>query len=339
MAKAAAGRARKTTKDQSGAAPLIEALKFIALAQSKDGLAGQTHCAINNGRIIAFNGTFATGVIITDDLSACPHTLRLLDALTKCGPNVSIAHLESDRLSVRSDRFKGFIPCVPFGSIPACDTWPDNPVAVIDDRIKAGFDMVMPILADTPTRPFEGGALLQANVIVGTNGHMLIEYSHGIDLPPGLVIPKAALHAIVKTPKKLARFGYSNHSATFFFEDDSFIKTQLYDGGYPNYLTLFRDGLNHWPLPEGFFAGLKVVDSLAETRYVDFTEDGFKVHGEDKKQSGSYDIVGLAQPRRFNIDYLLTAHEVFKQADFETDSGRVFFAGENARGIIMGCNI
>ncbi len=329
-----AKRGRKPKEQNSGAASLIEALKFVSLAQQKEGTPTQTHCVINNGRMMAFNGVFATGHLIDDDLSACPHTTRLLDALGKCGANLSITQLDSGRLSIKSDRLKAFVPCIPFDQLISVE--PDEPCAAIDDRLKAGFDLVAPILSETAQRAIFAGALLQAGSIVGTNGHVLIEFWHGIDLPPGLLIPKPALQAIVKTPKKLNRFGFSQNSATFFYEDDSFIKTQIYSERYPDYQSHFPANVNPWPLTEGFFDGMRKIQSLSDDKIVRFEASGLTVRDAQRNQSGAYEMQGLKEGLAFNMDYLTIVEPIFKQVDFETEPGKVVFFGDNARGILMG---
>lgn len=332
----AAKRARKVKEQNSGAASLIEALKFVALAQQKEGTPYQTHCIINGGRIGAFNGTFATGHLIEDDLSACPHTIKLLDALGKCGANLAITQLDSGRLSIKSDRFKALVPCVPFDSLGFIE--PDAPIAPIDDRLKLGFDMVSPLLNETAPKAMFAAALLQANSIVGTNGSMLIEYWHGIDLPPGLLIPKAAMTAVCKTNKKLCRFGYSPNSVTFFFEDNSFIKSQLFSEDYPDYETIFPESVNPWPLPEGFFEGIEKLSSLSEDKTVYFLNGGLAVKDSQKTESGSFEVQGLQDGLAFNMEYLLIAKTVFKKVDFDAAPGtsKAVFFGENVRGALAG---
>lgn len=335
MAKTAgARRARKPKDAANGAASLIEALKFIALAQQKEGTPVQTHCVVSSGRAMAFNGIFATGHLVEDDLSACPHTIRLLDALGKCGETLSITQLDSGRLSIKSGAFKAFIQCIPFGEVPMIE--PDSPCATIDDRLKAGFDLIAPLLNETAPRPIFASALLQSGSIVGTNGHVLIEHWHGIDLPPGLLIPKASLQAVTKTAKKLARFGFSQNSATFFFEDDSFIKTQLYSEAYPDYAALFPQQVNPWPLPQGFFDGIRKIQSLSDDKIAYFDESGFSVKDAQKNQAGSFEIEGLHKGLAFNMDYLSIVEPIFKQVDFETEPGKAVFFGDNSRGMLMG---
>lgn len=334
----AAKRARKP-KENNGAAALIEALKFVALAQHKDGTPQQTHCSIRNGRIVAFDGVIAAGHLIEDDLDASPHTLRLLDALSKCGENLSIAQLDSARLSIKSDRFKALVPCMDSQHLAATTLEPDAPCAVIDDRLKLAFAAVAPILSETAQRAMMAGALLQAGSVVGTNGALLVEYWHGIDLPPGLLVPKAALEAICKTPKKLTQFGFSQNSATFFFHDNSFIKSQLYSEAYPDYARIFPANVNPWPLPEGFFDGIGKIRSLSDDNIVYFDSASMFVKDAQKNQSGSFDVEGLKSGLAFNMDYLAIVKEFFKQVDFETEHGKAVFFGDDVRGALMGVRV
>jgi hypothetical protein len=334
MASSTGAKRGRKPKENSGAAALIEALKFVALAQQKEGTPPQTHCAIANGRVVAFDGIIACGHAIEADLDACPHTTRLLDALSKCGASLAITQLDSGRLSVKSDRFRAFVPCTPAEHLAAPSIEPDAPCAVIGDTLKAGFELLLPILADTGPQAIKCAALLQANSVVATNGHVLVEFWHGIDLPPNLLIPKAALQAVVKTPKKLAKFGFSRNSATFYFEDESFIKTQLFSEEYPTYQLLFSDDANPWPLPEGFYEGLAKIKSLADNGIVYFTEHGLSVRDESRNEAGAFEIAGLPVGMAFSVDYLSIVQSVFRQVAF--DSQRVFFFGNNARGVLMG---
>ena len=72
--------------------------------------------------------------------------------------------------------------------------------AVIDDRIKAAFEAVLPLATDGAQHAHLAAVLLQSGSAVATNGHVLAEYWHGIDLPP-MLIPKASAVAILKAGK------------------------------------------------------------------------------------------------------------------------------------------
>lgn len=334
---AASTRARKP---KSSAAPgLAAALAFVLPAQKKDGEPWQSHCRIENNWLIGFNGIFAAGMQIEEDFSACPNTGLLAAAISKCGDKIAITQASETTLSVRSGRFRATVPCLPPGHAPSVE--PDAACAVVDDRLKVGFGLLAPMLEDTAPRVLQTAVLLQANTMVGSNGAMLIETFHGIDLPPGIMVPRATALAISKCPKKLAQFGFSQNSVTFYYEDGSFIKSQLFSGQYPDYRAVFSDNCNYWPLPDGFFEGIKAIEafSKASTNAVEFTSEGMRVFAEDgRTESGAFEIEGLPPNRRFNIDFLKISMSVLHRIDLATDESALMFLSEdgNTRGVIKG---
>lgn len=71
---------------------------------------------------------------------------------------------------------------------------------------------------------------MQAGSIVATNGAIIFEYWHGIDLPPNMLIPKVAAQAVVKCSKPLAKrlfvvVGYVLVRRRFVYQDANFFGT------------------------------------------------------------------------------------------------------------------
>src|SRR6187551_2425743 len=157
-------RRPKKTEEPSAAASLIAGLKFISPAQKKAGTIQQQYSAIAGHWIAASNGILTIGAKIEDDLTACPHSTQLLDALLKCGHELSITQLSETALSVKSDKFKAVIPCVSFAEVGL--TGPDNQIAVIDDRIKAALECVMCLATDGAPNAVHAAVLLQAGSAV-----------------------------------------------------------------------------------------------------------------------------------------------------------------------------
>lgn len=332
----AKARARKSKNETKAASGLIEALRFINVAQKSSGPAFATHCALFNGMAVAYDGVLSVAHRIPDELNACPNTASLLAALAKCGQGFTITHLDSGRLAVKSDKFKAFVPCVAFDEMPQVE--PDAKIAVIDDRIKAALAAVVPLASETAQRVAFAATLLQANSAVATNGSVLLEYWHGIDLPPGLLLPKAAVNAILKTPKPLAGFGYSQSSATFYFDDESYIKTQLYDERYPNYESVLDAPSAPLPLPEDFFTAVAAVEPFSENNVCYFADGAMRSHAIES-EGASYEIEGLPFPMAFNMQFLRMVEPSFKQVCFDKEKGKALFFGENARGAIMGYRV
>uniref|UniRef100_A0AAU6W103 Replicative clamp n=1 Tax=Pseudomonas phage Pavpe01 TaxID=3138545 RepID=A0AAU6W103_9VIRU len=328
------GRARaRKAKEQTAASGLIAALKFVSSAQKKGGHIYQQHVVIQNKTISAYDGLLTIGQVIEEDLEACPQSDLLAAALGKCGERFSISKGDNGRLTITSGKFRAVVPCVESASMPLC--MPDPSIAVIDDRIKAGFSAVMGLATEGAQHVVSASVLLQGGSVVATNRIVVLEYWHGIDLPPGLVIPKAAAQVIAKCDRPLCGFGYSASSATFWFEDGSFIKTQLFSEQWPNVDALLNKNVNPWPLPDGFFDAVKAVSSFTDTGNVYFTPTEMRSH-PDGLDGAQYEIEGLPDKLAFNGKLLLLVEPYMMSADFTSYNGQAFFFGDGVRGAIAG---
>jgi len=327
-------RARRKASADNPASSLIAALKFIEPAQKKIGTHEQQFCMMRNHWVVAFDGVLTIATKIVEDLNACPHTLQLLDALSKCKDELTLAQVSNVCLSVKSGAFNALIQCVDELEIAG----PDPQCALIDDRVKTAFDAVLVLATENAPNAVHASVLLQAGSCVATNGHALVEYWHGLDLPPNLLVPRQAATAVVKSKKPLTGFGFSQSSVTFYFDDGSFIKTQLYKANYPDYLRIMNVPTNPFPLPHGFFSAVHAIESFNENGTVYFHK-GIMSAGVRQGEATTYKVEGLTEDMAFNSKYLIMLELCIKTADFRPDEKRMFFFGDNARGAIMGMDL
>jgi len=333
-------RARKPKSEakNTSTAGLIQALQFVSHAQKPIGPLYETHCIVNNGWVVGFDGVLTIGCKVEENISACPKTTTLLTALQKCTDALSITQLNEHYIAVKSAKYRATIPCVPFEDIPL--SAPDEPIAVINDEVKKAFAILAPFATEGDLNAYRAGILLQAYSAVAMDSSLMLEYAHGIDLPPGLLIPKASAVAIAKAPKPLARFGFSQGSATFYFDDGSFIKTQLFKDGYPTYQNVFaRFNLGNLttPPPE-LFTAIEAVLPLSESGFVYLRGD--KVQSHSSEDVGAvYNVGGIPQGMCFKGEKLLKVKEHFGQAVFDEAVKGVYFQQRNViRGVLMGAN-
>lgn len=319
------------------AAGLLRALKFISIAQKKAGTPLQQFCNLSYHWAAASNETLTVATRIEEDLTACPHTLSFIDALSKCSSDLAIAQLSPQTIAVNSGAFKGLVNCAPFDEIQIPP--PDPQCAVANDRIKFALGAVACLATDGAPTAVKAAVLLQSGTAVATNGHALLEAWHGVDLPPNLLIPKVSAVAIAKCDKTLTGFGFSPSSATFWFEDGSFIKTQLYNEQYPHYQPLVDlPGANFVALPAAFFKGVKAIESFSEDSIVYFHEGVLKSN-KRMEAASTYKIEGLPQGFAFNAKYLMMLEPAIRTVAFtESQPGwtKCYFMGENIRGVLMG---
>jgi len=332
MPKRTAPSRKPRTAPANAATPLVEALKFVSCAQKKDGTQEQTHCKFDNGFVVASDGIVTAGYPVGEGLHACPHTFKLLDALSRCSEQFAIT-LDNDSLLIKSGRFRANIPCMPFENLAW--TGADTRCATIDDRLKTSIAVASMLIEENGNDAKTASVLVQANTCVGTDGRMLIEHWHGIDLPPGLLLPKIGAKAIVGSPLKLEGFGFSQGSLTVFFDNGAYIKSQLFEDAYPKYLPLFERPVAPTPLPDGFYAALKAVYPFAEHEVVCMRGNVMQSHKSDAI-GATYEIDGLPANAAYNGGFFLKLESLIKTVDFHQD--RAFFFGDNLRGIIMGCS-
>ena len=326
--------AAKGATGPNPAAGLIAAMKFLAPAQSKTGTVNETFCNIANNWAAASNGVLTIATKIEEPLTACPQWALFLDALNRVSDDMTLTAISAGMLAVTSGDFRGVIPCAPADQVPIFG--PDDPVAVIDDRIKAGFEAVLKVPNEQSTVAHKAGILLQANSIVATNGAIIFEYWHGIDLPPNLLIPKAAAQAVVKAGKPLARLGFSASSVTFWFEDQSFIKTQIFADRYPEYQHVIGcDYSAMWPVPEKFFEAVATVANFSENGNVYF-KNGQIVSNPTDETPSFYRLDTLPDGEGFNGKYIAMIDGRADRLLFGQSSNvsALFFVGNNLRGCI-----
>ena len=343
--------AKSTTKRKSKSTSptcqnLIEQLKFVSLAQkAEDDIPWKVHCVMHNGLIGATNGTITIGSKIDETLEVAANTFKLIAALERTTKDVSITELEG-RLSVRSGSFSCFVPCW-HEAMPTLS--PDPPLCAISDTLRAGFESIAAISVDNDKkRIVECSILLRENSMVSTDGALMLEFWHNHSLPT-MVLPKAFVTAILNTDKKLKAFGYGQKevngqmigvSCTFHFEDDSYIKTQLYDEGWPSVDIILNKPSKPEPLPAGFYDALRNIKPFSEGKELQKTVyfvDGALQSHRDKQDGAVCEVPGVKHGPAFNIKRLERIEHCMNTVDFYSSSAAFFFSKDGlTRGVLAG---
>ena len=322
-------RARR--KKDGAAKELLEGLKFIKPCQSRSGTPQQQFSCISGGWLAASDGVLTMGTKLHESLTVCPHSYKFEEALKEADLELSMTVLDNS-LSVVSGEFRGIVPCIEANQLSILP--PDPNIASIDDRIKDAFDVLHPLVNKDAVEVRNAAILVKSAYAVALDRRGLIEYYHGIDLPT-MMIPKQAAEAIVKTKKKLTGFGFSGPSCTFWYEDESFIKTQLYEESYyPNYDSVFsKDPLEPWEVPEEFFRAVKLINKFTKSGRVYFENSKIASH-ELENEASTYVIKGLPEGMVFNAELLLKVRKGFKFVEFNKSQHIAYFFGDNCRGVL-----
>lgn len=319
---------------------LAQALGFLRLTYKSDD-DQSIYCMMDCHQAVSFNSIIAAGTVIEEDLNACPNIDLMLAAVEQCGEQFEIVQLSPEKLSVRSiepdgvtdGKFAAYVPCTLTDLI-----WPvpDPPIQIIDDRLLVALRKVVPLLDVTADTVIEQSIQLNAGSCLATNRSVLMEAWHGFDLPSGLLLPKAIVTALHKSKKHLARFGFGRVTATFYFDDETWLRTQLFQDKWPNVQNHFNYAGCTRPVPPQLFEAAQVVAPFC-TQFV-YVKNGlisshpFDVHGQ-----GSSLRIPIGDGHRDRVyqidDFSLIQKHVLRWDETMRADG-TYFTGDNIRGLI-----
>lgn len=326
---------RGKKKNSQKTIDLIEAVRQISLCQKDTGNEMETHCSFSNGFITACDGNLAVGVFVPEDLNLRPHTHKLLLALEKCEEATTLTQTES-KLSVRSGPFRALVPCLGV-DLPQ---WMPDPIAgVATIELKEALNIAGMLVQDDLTKPIiESSILLQSSSVIGCNGKTIIEAWHGLHFPCEFLISHRFQVALSKTNKTPVSFGYSENSFTIFFEDKSWIKTQLLAGQWPDSpKQILSTPSSPGSIHPDFFKAASIVSEFSEHHDV-YVQDNYigsrpPLEGSD---GAAYELKGDKLPK-VHLDgeqlKLIDAYAI--SIDFTALNGRgLMFFGDGVRGAV-----
>lgn len=324
------GKRKPSTKAPN---TLLEALQFVANAQRGAGAVEVTHCRLFGGYAMASNSILSAAHALTEDIQAAPHTYTLVEALEQAPGPVNLSLIDAERLSVRSGDFQALVPCIDPSVLPVVS--PDAAVALCDGRLKAALEIVGTLIVEGAEKIVNASVQMRSNSVVSSNGNVILEAWHGVDMPPLQIVPKTFITALSKIKKTITRFGCSTDSFTVWFEDNSWLKTQLYPGTteLPDLDKFLNVPTNPVPVPKGLFEVAKRLEPFSKDGVIHFTAEGARVNNGDNYATDLFKNmpVGLS----FSIKSLLSIAPYAKTIHFNASDGITLFFNDTVRGAIV----
>jgi len=322
---------RKTKPKEDTA--LLAALKFVQVAQAEIGTPYQTHCRFINGYVTAFNGVLAAGHPVADEMAICPHTYRLIDALSRAQGAYSLTALDNKVLVLKTDKFKAPISCIGDGDLtyiqPDPAQWPMN------DDFKQAAIVASLFNTEGAQTVMAASVCTRDGSIIGTQGNVVIEAWHGIPTPPGLIIPKTFINALAKVNYKLERFGFTNETLTVWFEGGAFLKTQLYLERYPNVdlVLAYTETAKPVDVTPDLFDAIRAIAGFGTGPRIYL--GGQKVRSHFKEESAAtYECKSAVIDVSLNGKHLLALEPYIKSLDYGGNEKVVVFFGDKLRGAL-----
>lgn len=329
MAKAKGSTNKKSTSKSNE--KLLAALNFISVAQKNEAdIPYKTHCIIKNNRICATNGILSAGAYVEENIEANPHTFKLLKGLQSCSKDLSMT-VDENNITIKSGSLSAKIVNYS-GDMPTIE--PDSPYASIGEEIRQGFELVAPFVTENAKKVILSSVMLRSGSVVSTNGLSILEFWHGHSKFPTIVLPKSFVGAIINIDKIIESIGFSDKSCTIFFNDKSWLKTQLQAEPYPDVDRILSVASNQQSLPINFYEALKALESFSDSGNVYFEKDCLQSH-RNKIEGAVYETPGISHGPCFNIKELRRVEKVIRTVDFYSHNAAFYF-GDNLRGAIIG---
>ena len=313
----------KATKQEN---PLLNALQAVALASNEKGLVSESYARINDREIVSTDGIIAIGHPVKLGFVAFPNLKQLLTAVKACKGLPEVTHL-GDVVTVRSGRSKAAIKCMPPDAISPIG--PDLSICPIPEAVKDGLTFCGEICDDMSLHVMTSSVQMTENVFRSTDRASFREYWHGLKLPD-LPIPKACITALSKLKEAPISMGWSETSVTFHYENGMWVKSLLFNHGWPKLeKDLFGNCSNTKPIPEEFFEGVKFIAAFEEPILI-VDQNGMYSGNEDK----AYNVT-LNQSFKLSPERLL-AVSPYAKTYCEGPNRSFVWLGDNRRGVISG---
>lgn len=339
----AAARKPRAKKVNSQAEQLSAALDFISVGMSNFEF-WQQHVRLQNNYAVSFNSQIAAGHPIVEELNVNPHGPKMKAALNRCGKSLIIAETPGGKLSIKGEKLNALVDCLPEGDLPTIEPDQPHPNAFVTEKLKDALRVCSTLASEAAEEVVKASLLLEANTCTGTNKHAMLQYWHGVDLPPQIVIPKLFAIAVAKQAKLLTGlgFGWNNDkvsSVTFWFEGGAWIKTLCYADGWPDVSRILNVETRPGPVPTGLFEAVAAVAEFRESGSVVFAEGQVQSH-YSTEEGAQYAVPKLQGGKQFAGRLMAQVAPYVKSLDYTTHADRMFFFGGDEinpiRGVVMG---
>jgi hypothetical protein len=327
-------RKPKTTDPTDEKAKLIEALHFVSLAL-KDSDDKHKFAVMADNWITVTNDVYSIGIASPmAGLNICPQLETLRAALEQCGQTFQTTQVNLGALSIKSGKFRALVATLLMDDVAIVK--PDPPLGIISDAIKEGFAASMRIITKGE-KVYHKSVLLNPNTIVATNGAIAIEYWHGIPLPKTFSIPKESVKLIAEIGKVLTQFGFSDRTATFYFNDGSFVQTLLMSETWPDVGRLFAAAPTRqhavWP---SFYAAMDAIEAFIVDDIVHF-HSGFLATHNSLEIGASYAVDSLPPGYAFSARFLKAIRPFCEHVALPSSpDAPMLFTGQRCRGLLTG---
>lgn len=313
---------------------MLQQLKFVQGAIStKDFIPALTHFAIDNGRVRGYNGTLALCSPLSLDIDCKPEALPLIKAIANCNDTVQMSLTPTGRLAIKSGSFKAFINCID-QETPHVEP-EGEPLEIDGAALLEAFKCVLPFISNDASRQWSNGVLLDGESVFATNNITAVEYWVGVKFPYKCNVPRSCIKEMLRIGKPPLHAQITETSITFHYDDNCWIRTQLFGNEWPDLRNILAAPSNALPFNELLFPALDklkpFVDKLGRVYFADNVVSTSLVDNE-----GASNEIHIASDGLYNIEILNLLKGIVTHIDWSLYPAACMFFGDRLRGALIG---
>lgn len=314
---------------------MLESLNFVKGAVAKKDLVpAMTHFHIAGGRIQSYNGKISLSAPIALDVDCCPKADPFVRAIEACTETAQLHLTPSGKLAIRSGKFRAHIDSVPEDLFP--ELAPEGEIVPVDGELLPALAYLYELVGEDASRPWATGILLDGASAFATNNVALAECWLGYNFPFKVVIPKYTIKEMIRIGEEPTQVQLTANSATFHYEGDRWLRTQLMSNDWPNIREMLDQAApdNASPISAEFWQALGTlrpfIDEMARVYLQPGSastqlEEGISVEVPDQTLIGIY-----------NLKVLALLEPLATKINWSTYPNRVAWSGKKIRGLIVG---
>ncbi|QDP52380.1 MAG: putative beta sliding clamp [Prokaryotic dsDNA virus sp.] len=316
---------------------VLKTLRFVQGAVAKKDLVpALTHFHIENGRIQGYNGRIALSAPIELNVEANPKAAPLVRAISRCEETVQLGLTKTNRLSIKSGKFRSYIDCTDDVS---AHVEPEGKFVDIDGELFIeALKKLEPLVGQDAARPWSNGILFRGQSAYATNNVILAEYWLGSPFPVEVNVPHLAIKEILRLKEPPERFQMADSSLTVHYSDGRWLRCTLIANPWPDIAPVFNvDYSAVQPIPESFFTGLDTLKDFTDKyNRIVFEPGRMRTHSIDYEEGAAFECDYIQNRSTFTLPMLQKLSGLADKLDLTAYPNPSPWMGENIRGVIIG---
>ena len=315
---------------------MLKQLKFVQGAVAKkDFIPSLTHFEIKNGTIRGYNVSLALCAPIDLAITAKPRAIPFVKAIQGCkGETVQLTITPTGKLSIKAGKFKALVECTTeeFPTIEPEGEW----VSLEGIEIITALKKLLDFTGEDASRRWSQGILLRGTKAFATNNIVLVEYDLGTEFPVEINIPSKAVAELVRIGQNPLGMKVTTTSVTFMFDQHHWVKTQLYDLGWPDLEKLLSREADMDEVQDEWFDAVETVSPFSDELDRVYFKDGEITTAVEDSAGGTVEMDNFHYEGVYNPKYFLSLRGIISHIDLKAYPSPCLFKGPKVRGALMG---